>query len=118
MVHRALKTGGLSILVPQEEEMNIYRIVKSGLISALLLMLMIGLAVAQAPDATPLGTGFTYQGQLKSDGNPISGTCDFQFGLYDAATMGTAVSEITVTDVTVSEGIFTTQLDFGSGKFA
>jgi len=98
--------------------MNIYRIVKSGLISALLLMLMIGLAVAQAPDATPLGTGFTYQGQLKSDGNPISGTCDFQFGLYDAATMGTAVSEITVTDVTVSEGIFTTQLDFGSGKFA
>ena len=98
--------------------MKTKRFLTSGAITAFLLLLMTGLAFAQTPDATPLGTGFTYQGQLKSDGTPYSGSCDFLFGLYDAATMGTSVGELTVTDVAVSEGIFTTQLDYGSDKFA
>lgn len=97
--------------------MKAKRFLTSGAITGIFLVLMTGLVFAQAPDATPLGTGFTYQGQLKSDGSPYNGTCDFQFGLYDAATMGTAVGELTITGVTVSEGIFNTQLDFGSGKF-
>lgn len=97
--------------------MKAKRFLTSGMITAFLLVLMTGLAVAQAPDATPLGTSFTYQGELLSSGTPYSGTCDFQFGLYDAATMGTAVGELTTTDIAVSEGIFTTQLDFGSDKF-
>jgi hypothetical protein len=33
---------------------------------------------------TPTGSGFTYQGSLKSDGVPASGNHDFQFSLYDA----------------------------------
>lgn len=97
--------------------MRTKRFLTSGVITAFLLVLMTGLAVAQAPDATPLGTGFTYQGQLNSDGSPYSGSCDFLFGLYDAAMMGTSVGELTVTSVSVSEGMFTTQLDFGSDKF-
>ena len=97
--------------------MKTKRFLTSGAITAFLLLLMTGLAFAQTPDATPLGTGFTYQGQLKSDGTPYSGNCDFLFGLYDAAMMGSVVGELTVTDVSVSEGIFTTQLDFGSDKF-
>ncbi len=97
--------------------MKTKRFLTSGAIAAIFLVLMTGLAFSQAPNATPLGTGFTYQGQLNSDGTPYSGTCDFQFGLYDAATIGTAVGELTVTSVTVSEGIFTNQLDFGSDKF-
>ncbi len=97
--------------------MRTKRFLTSGMITAFLLVLMTGLAVAQAPDATPLGTGFTYQGKLMSDGLPYTGFCDFQFGLYDAATMGTAVGELDVPNVPVSEGVFTTQLDFGSDKF-
>lgn len=97
--------------------MKAKRFLSSGAIAAVFLMLLTGLAFSQAPDATPLGTGFTYQGELLSSGTPYSGTCDFQFGLYDAATMGTAVGELSVPGVTVAEGIFTTQLDFGSDKF-
>ncbi len=97
--------------------MKTKRFLSSGMIAAVFLMLLTGLAVAQAPDATPLGTSFTYQGELMSSGTPYSGACDFQFGLYDAATMGTSVGELTLTEVAVSEGIFTTQLDFGSDKF-
>lgn len=97
--------------------MNFKRMFTSFLVSAVTLLLLTGLVFAQETDATPLGTVFTYQGQLLSSGTPYSGSCDFQFGLYDAATMGTTLGELTITDVSVSEGIFTTQLDFGSGKF-
>ena len=70
-----------------------------------------------APQAS-LGSAFTYQGQLKKDGSPINGACDFQFSLYDTSSGGTQIaSPQTVTGVSVSNGLFTTQIDFGSGAF-
>lgn len=33
---------------------------------------------AAAPHNASVGTAFTYQGQLKSGGNPVNGVCDFQ----------------------------------------
>jgi hypothetical protein len=50
-----------------------------------------GVSVAPLGSAAsvPLGAGFTYQGLLKHDDNPVTDTCDFQFGLYDAASLGT-----------------------------
>jgi hypothetical protein len=33
--------------------------------------------------AAPLGTAFTYQGQLKKDGQRVTNTCEFQFTLWD-----------------------------------
>ena len=65
----------------------------------------------------PLGTAFTYQGQLKQDGNPVNGTCDFQFSLWDAADDGTQIGSQTKTNVNVVNGLFTVQLDFGAGAF-
>lgn len=97
--------------------MKINRFVKSVLISALFLMLMTGLAVAQAPDATPLGTGFTYQGQLLSDGLPYSGTCDFEFWLYDDATGGTLIDIDGPKYATVLDGIFTVLIEFDPDSF-
>ena len=35
-----------------------------------------------------LGTAFTYQGRLQQGGGPVDGACDFQFSLWDAATVG------------------------------
>ncbi len=86
-------------------------------------------SLAQGPEggATPqgeaaiqaaLGTAFTYQGRLTDGGNPANGTYDFQFKLFDADSDGTQVgSTVTVDDETVTDGLFTVQLDFGSDAF-
>jgi len=94
------------------------RYVGSGAAAVLVLVLMSGLALAQAPASTPLGTAFTYQGQLKSSDVPYTGTCDVKFGLYDALTGGTQVGILTMTNLSVDGGFLTVQLDYGTGKFA
>ena len=93
--------------------MNTKRLIKSGVLAVLFLILAVSLAFAQAP----LGTAFTYQGQLKSEGQPYTGTCDFQFGLYDVPTGGTPLGNLPRTGVPLTEGYFTVQLDFGAGAF-
>ena len=66
----------------------------------------------------PLGTAFTYQGQLKEAGVPGEGTYDFIFQLWDAAEGGAMVSgDLYVDDWPVGAGLFTVQLDFGDGMF-
>lgn len=86
--------------------------------AALAFLLMAGLALAQEPQSTPLGTAFTYQGSLKVSDAPYTGTCDVKFGLYDALTGGTQLGILTKTAVAVAEGLFTVSLDYGTGKFA
>lgn len=64
-----------------------------------------------------LGTAFTYQGRLTDAGGPVNATCDFQFSLFDAANGGSQVGNTqTIANVTVSSGMFTTQLN-GGGEF-
>jgi hypothetical protein len=72
-------------------------------------------AQAQGPQVQgTLGTGFTYQGQLRQGGSPVSGTCDFQFSLWNAATSGTQLGTTqTKASVAVTRGMFTVLLDFG-----
>lgn len=58
---------------------------------------------------------FTYQGFLRQSGTPANGTLDFQFRLFTALTGGTQVgSTITVNDLNVQNGLFTTALNFGA----
>jgi hypothetical protein len=65
-----------------------------------------------------LGTAFTYQGRLDDGGSAANGTYDFEFKLYDAASGGSQLgSTITKGDVTVTDGLFTVELGFGSGVF-
>lgn len=65
-----------------------------------------------------LGTSFTYQGQLMQSSSPANGQFDFQFGLYDALSGGTQVGTTqTLSNVTVSGGLFTVSLDFGTNAF-
>jgi hypothetical protein len=67
---------------------------------------------------TPLGTTFTYQGQLQNNAVPENGSCDLQFKLFDAALGGGQIgSTITDTGITVTNGLFTVTLDFGAGAF-
>ncbi len=64
----------------------------------------------------PLDTTITYQGRLRLNGGRyVSDRCDFQFELYDAATGGSRVGgPLAVSDVPVTDGYFTVELDFGS----
>jgi hypothetical protein len=65
--------------------------------------------------AGPIGTGFSYQGLLKKNGAPITGNCDMQFKLYDAAVGGNLLGTVTAqpSPVAVTNGLFTTYIDFG-----
>lgn len=65
-----------------------------------------------------IGTAFTYQGELQNAGTPQSGPCDFRFRLYDAATNGTQIgSTQTLSNTSVTSGIFTVSVDFGGTAF-
>ncbi len=70
------------------------------------------------PLQAPIGTAFTYQGQLTSGGTPVNGSCDFQFRLFDGPDGNNQVgSTVERTAVQVTNGFFTVQLDFGSAAF-
>jgi hypothetical protein len=92
---------------------------------ALLGVLFFGLSAvvgAQGPDGgisaqALVGTAFTYQGRLNDGGSPANGTYDFLFYMYDAQSDGNFLSNYGVPNLTVSDGYFTVQLDFGSGAF-
>jgi hypothetical protein len=83
-----------------------------------LLLALLGASSGQvhgSPQLAPVGTAFTYQGKLIDGGAPANGTYDFTFALYDALSGGAQVgSTITLGDVTVTDGLFTVQLDFGA----
>ena len=66
----------------------------------------------------PLGTAFTYQGQLRMAGVPVNGNCDFQFSLFDAVAAGTPIgATLTASNLSLVDGRFTVQLDFGAAAF-
>ncbi len=70
----------------------------------------------------PVPTTFTYQGQLKDDGVPATGDYDMRFSLYDAPSSGAMVGAPLVFDgasgnptpISVVQGLFQVELDFGS----
>lgn len=64
------------------------------------------------------GTAFTYQGRLNDGGNPAHGKYDLRFAIYDSSSSGTRIAgSVTNAAVTVSNGLFTVTLNFGSGVF-
>jgi hypothetical protein len=68
--------------------------------------------------AAPLGTTFTYQGRLNDGANPATGRFDFRFTLHDSLSGPTQIGATLTNTATVTDGVFTTTLDFGSGAFA
>ena len=79
-------------------------------------IVLLFLTIASNPNlfAAPMGTAFSYQGRLLSSGSPANGSFDFKFALYDASASGTLLAgPATNLAVQVSNGVFTTSLDFG-----
>ena len=76
-----------------------------------------GKVTGDAP-ALAAGSGFTYQGRLSNGSGPASGQFDLVFTLFDAASGANQIgSPITMTNQTVSSGLFNVTLDFGVGAF-
>ena len=96
-----------------------------------LIAVAVAVPVAQAVNRAPqptnnshvaalvaLGNGFTYQGRLTDGGGPASAVYDIRFILYDADAGGSQVGPTVEKDnLTVSNGLFSTELDFGAAAF-
>ena len=85
------------------------------------------LLVAAAHAGGPVGTAFTYQGQLKLSGVPVSDSCDVEFTLWDdpvAILVANQVGPTLIFDgepgnsppIQVVNGLFTVALESG-GSF-
>ncbi len=91
------------------------------------LSLVILITLAAASNALAQTTVFTYQGRLSEGTTPPSGTYEMEFKLFDAPTGGTQQPQpnpVTISltaannsAVTVTNGVFSVQLDFGAGAF-
>ncbi len=79
---------------------------------ALALAALAGAAHAQGP----VTTAFTYQGEVRNAGGPVATTsADFKFRLYAATSGGSPLTaELPLNAVTLTNGRFTVQLDFGN----
>jgi hypothetical protein len=91
---------------------------------ALTLTLTIGLAVVALivsvnliAVADSVGTGFTYQGYLEDSNGAVNGDYGFKFKLCSTSDCTTQVGSTQEMTRTVSDGVFTAELDFGSGAF-
>lgn len=64
-------------------------------------------------------TAFNYQGKLTEGGSPANGSYQMQFKLFDALSGGSQIGA-TISDVnlTVTNGIFSTKLDFGANALS
>jgi hypothetical protein len=61
------------------------------------------------------GTLFTYQARLDSSGSPANGNFDLELRLFNASSAGSHVGPtLTNSAVVVSNGLFTTRMDFGA----
>ena len=99
--------------------MIIKRIFRGSILAMVMLLMITTLAASHAPRAEALGSGFTYQGQLNSGGEPFTGSCDFTFGLWDSLSEGAQVGVSQAKEaIGVEQGLFTVLLDFGTGVFS
>jgi len=75
-------------------------------------------SLAPSVSALPLSaTAFTYQGQLKYNGIPVTDNCDIELALFDVQLDGVAIATETFFKVEVVDGLFTVRPDFGTNPF-
>jgi len=81
------------------------------------LLVILAWVIAFHP-ATAHATAFTYQGRLDEGGSPANGIFDFRFMLfYDPDRTTQAGSAFLTNAIPVTNGLFTTTIDFGQGVF-
>ena len=85
----------------------------------LIILLLVALAgIARSGSAATLSSAFTFQGRLVAGGSPANGLYDLRLALFNASSAGSQVgSTLTNQNVALSNGLFTTTVDFGSAAF-
>lgn len=84
----------------------------------LFLAAVLGGLFTAANSAPAQGTAFTYQGRLNSGGSAAAGSYDLTFALFATNAGGVAIAgPVTNSATAVSNGLFTTTVDFGAGSF-
>jgi hypothetical protein len=79
------------------------------------IFIVLSIVTAFAAFGVPVNTSWTYQGQLQRSGAAYTGTCNFQFSLWDALSAGTQQgSTQSINGVSVVNGLFTVVLDFSN----
>jgi hypothetical protein len=86
----------------------------SRVLGTLIVLLLLKLPL----QAAPFPAAFTYQGRLKDAAGPVGGLYQLTFGLWDTTTGGTKIGPTLTNTVTISDGLFTSQLDFGTNVFS
>ncbi|MGC9944018.1 MAG: hypothetical protein ABSE48_19500 [Verrucomicrobiota bacterium] len=82
---------------------------------AILALNLLGAFTSQLYTAQAQGTAFTYQGQLINNGSEANGVYDLVFTLYATNLTGAVVAgPVTNSATAVTNGQFTTTIDFGN----
>src|SRR5687768_1417813 len=63
------------------------------------------------------GTSFAYQGRLNDGTNPANGTYEILFRPFEVLTGGSELAPAHPSSVAVSNGLFSTTMDFGPSLF-
>lgn len=86
-----------------------------------LILWVVAVVGVAAVSAFGQAESFTYQGQLKQQGSPLTELVDMQFALYDSETAENPVAGpvifngLALAPVQVTNGLFAVELDFGAG---
>jgi hypothetical protein len=80
-------------------------------------LLLTAVLLGDLCQANAQATAFTYQGRLNDGASPATGTYDLQFTLYNNVTNGLFFGTLTNSATGITNGLFTTTLDFGPGVF-
>jgi hypothetical protein len=94
------------------------RTTKKSDLKCFLALILSTVFIVQALTAQAQGTAFTYQGRLNSNGGAATGSFDFRFRLAADNQGNNYVGSAFITNaVTVTNGLFVTTIDFGTGIF-
>ena len=91
---------------------------KTRMKNVLIALALVSTLSAQLSIVFAQGTAFTYQGHLNSGSGSANGSYDLQFTLYAINAGGVAIAgPVTNSATSVSNGLFTTAIDFGPNVF-
>lgn len=80
--------------------------------------LVLAAAAMPAMAQFPITSAVTYQGKLESGSAVVNGTVNLRFVLFSAQAGGTAIATRSVNNVTVTDGLFQADVDFGLPAFS
>ncbi len=81
-------------------------------------LLLISQVQTTQAGSPPVGTQFTYQGELIDGGSPANGVYDLNIFLYTSENGGSAIEAVAIDDIQINNGLINTEVDFGDLPFS